>query len=245
VAKKVDPKAKKREFLSFKVVGVGGIGGHLAPNLCRYLNYGESDSPVKVSLIDGDSFEPKNLIRQNCGWDDVHLNKAMSLATKLDGEFEILSVEGVPEYVVPDNVKDIIVEGDVVFAGLDNFKSRKLIADRCEELENVTLISGGNELTDGNVQVFIKRGGKKLTANLHEYHPEIEHPRDKRPDELGCAKMMAAAPQLLFMNATIAALMLNALYTLQTIDKLEDMYGEVYTDILEARTLPDKRVPQE
>ena len=63
MAKKTESTAKKP--LKVKVVGTGGIGLSLLPNLCRYLNYsGDKFPSVELSLIDGDHFEERNRERQ-------------------------------------------------------------------------------------------------------------------------------------------------------------------------------------
>ena len=102
-----------------------------------------------------------------------------------------------------------------------------------------TLISGGNDFVDGNVQVYLRRLGRDLTPSLSRYHPEIAQPQDKNPAELSCEELMAAgAPQLLFTNLMVASMMLNAFYAF-TLDHLT--YSEVYLDILENLTRPVAR----
>ena len=46
-----------------KVIGIGGIGGCLLPVLCKFLDFKTSDK-VTLVLVDGDSYETKNLDRQ-------------------------------------------------------------------------------------------------------------------------------------------------------------------------------------
>jgi hypothetical protein len=89
----------------------------------------------------------------------------------------------------------------------------------CEdELKNVVLISGGNDLEDGNVQIFVRRDGWNQTAPLDQNHPEIASPEDKHPSEVevreGCLEQAVTAPQLLVANNMAAALMLNAFHGL-------------------------------
>jgi molybdopterin/thiamine biosynthesis adenylyltransferase len=226
------------------VIGCGGIGGALVPYLARYMQYSLADGlDIPLILVDGDEFEAKNLDRQNCSWSDLADNKAVALKNKIEKEFDGLEIETETVYVNADNVAEIIKEGDLVFLGLDNHKSRKIIADHIKTLENITVISGGNELEDGNVMIFLKVDNRQYTANLDEYNPEIADPKDKSPDELGCADMVVSARQIIFMNLTIATLMLNAYYRLTTDDNYEEMYGEVYTDIRLATTKPYLRSP--
>ncbi|RJR34015.1 MAG: hypothetical protein C4567_16170 [Deltaproteobacteria bacterium] len=221
-------------MLEIKAIGIGGIGCALLPFLCRYLQY--SGDKARITLIDGDSFERANAPRQaftRLG------NKAEVKARELAQEFENLSLRAAPEFVTPENVSRLLKEGDVIFLMVDNHASRKLVSGHAATLANVTLISGGNDFTDGNVQVYLRREGLDLTPSLTRYHPEIAQPQDRNPAELSCEELMAqGAPQLLFTNLMVASMMLNAFYAF-TRDRLD--YSEVYLDILENLTRPVSR----
>jgi hypothetical protein len=123
-----------------------------------------------------------------------------------------------------------------VFLSVDNHKTRRLVSDHCQELADVTLISGGNDFTDGNVQVYLRCGGRDVTVPLTRFHPEIAEPQDRSPHEMSCDELLVeAAPQLLFMNLAVASAMLNGFYAWR-MGKLQ--YGEVYLDILEGKASP-------
>lgn len=217
-----------------KAIGIGGIGCALLPFLCRYLQY--SGDKARITLIDGDSFERSNAARQaftRLG------NKAEVKARELAQEFENLSLRAAPEFVTEGNVSRLLKEGDVIFLMVDNHASRKLVSGHAATLANVTLISGGNDFTDGNVQVYLRREGRDLTPSLSRYHPEIAQPQDRNPGELSCEELMAqGAPQLLFTNLMVASMMLNAFYAF-TQGRLD--YSEAYLDILENLTRPVAR----
>ena len=133
----------------------------------------------------------------------------------------------------------MINEGDVVFLMVDNHASRRLVDEHAAGLADLTLISGGNDFEDGNIQVYLRREGRDLTPRLSRYHPEIARPQDRHPAELSCEELMAAgAPQLLFTNLMVAALMLNAFYAL-SLDFPE--YCEVYLDIRQNLSRPVSR----
>jgi hypothetical protein len=121
---------------------------------------------------------------------------------------------------------------------IDSLKARKEINDYCKsKLRTVTLISGGNEFIDGNIQVYAKRNGSLVpgTAPLDQWHPEIKHPTDKRKDEMSCDELAAdSTPQLVFTNNAVANMMCIAFYKYSATDISEgEHYGEVYTDILD------------
>ena len=213
-------------MLEIKAIGIGGIGCALLPFLCRYLQY--SGDKARITLIDGDRFERGNAARQ--AFSGLG-NKAEVKAGELAREYEALAFRSKPEYVTEDNVARLIGEGEVVFLMVDNHASRHLVSRHASTLADLSLISGGNDYEDGNVQVYIRQGGLDLTPSLARYHPEIATPQDRNPAAMSCEELMAAgAPQLLFANLMVASLMLNAFYALRE-GRLN--YSEVYLDILQ------------
>ena len=223
-------------MLEIKIIGIGGIGCALLPHLARYLQ--ASGEPGRLTLVDGDAFEARNADRQ----DFAELgSKAKVKAAELARQFGNLSFRAIPEYITPDNVGRIIRSGDVVFLGVDNHTTRRLASDHCQVLGDVVLISGGNDYTDGNVQVYLRRAGRDITSPLTRYHPEIADPKDRSPHEMSCDELsQEAAPQLLLTNLAVASAMLNAFFAWR-LGKLQ--YGEVYLDILEGKTSPVIRRP--
>ncbi len=213
-------------MLEIKAIGIGGIGCALLPFLCRFLQYFEARA--RLTLIDGDRFERRNAARQaftRLG------NKADIKAVELAQEFEVLSFRSVSEYVTEANVGRLIGAGEVVFLMVDNHASRNLVSHHAATLPEITLISGGNDYKDGNVQIYVRQDDQDLTPSLTRYHPEIATPQDRNPATMSCEELMeAGAPQLLFANLMVASLMLNAFYAI-TQGRLN--YSEVYLDILQ------------
>lgn len=223
-------------MLDIKVIGIGGIGCALLPHLARYLQ--ANGEGARLTLVDGDAFEIRNSDRQ--AFPELG-NKAKVKASELARQFDGLSCRAMPEFVTPETVRRIIRSGDVVFLAVDNHRTRRLVSDHCRVLPEVTLISGGNDYTDGNVQVYIRLAGRDVTSPLTSFHPEIADPRDRSPHEMSCDELsQQAAPQLLFTNLAVASAMLNAFYAWRQ-GKLQ--YGEVYLDILEGKASPVQRHP--
>jgi len=208
-----------------KVIGIGGIGTCLLPPLARYLTYTQPD--VHLQLIDGDNFTPDNRDRQSF---TALGNKAEVKAAELKEQFPSLCLDYRAEYVTSDNIILLIREGDYILLCVDNHATRKLVSDHCEELANVVLISGGNELTDGSVHVFIRRDGVSLTLPLaNDFHLEIQYPKDASPADQGCDQVVESKPQLLFTNNLIAATMLGSLFNAIA---GEVTYDEIYCDLM-------------
>ncbi len=221
------------------IIGLGGIGSILSDNLCRYLNHQENK--WTVTLIDGDSYELKNQERQTF----VRLgNKARVKAIEFRMKFENIIFNECEDYITPTNIDSSIKEGDMVFVCVDNHKTRKLISEHIKKLRNVIIVSGGNEKTDGNIQITTKKEGKFLTANLIDYHPEIDNPKDKSPHEMSCEELSKSEPQLLFTNMTVATIMCWIFYSLdKELLELDDI-GEVYFDILNMSVVAHNRIPK-
>lgn len=237
-------KSSKSSGLKVKVIGCGGIGTCLVDTLCRYLNYSEF-TDIEVSLIDGDTYEERNRERQvfrNIG------PKASITAERLREEFPRLIFWDHPVYLADHNIISLLRENDFVFSCVDNHKTRKLVSERAEELDDFTLISGGNDLEDGNVQIHIRRGGENITVPITQYHLEIKNPQDNNPGDIdegreGCQEQAAISPQLLIMNNLIAAHMLKAFYAVQKgyHEKNPKEYSEFYLDIISGKVVPRTR----
>ena len=149
------------------IIGLGGIGSILCERLARYLTY-SADDRTSLLLVDGDAYEAKNFERQ----DFTRLgNKAEVKAADLKLQFFGMNVSSFPAFVNETTLAQVIQEGDVVFLCVDNHKTRMLVSNYSKNLTDVTLISGGNDLIDGNVQIYIRKDGKDLTPDLCAYHP--------------------------------------------------------------------------
>ncbi|MHC5073041.1 MAG: ThiF family adenylyltransferase, partial [Planctomycetota bacterium] len=209
------------------------------------------DRPLRLVMLDGDSFEDSNAARQLFAYAG---NKAQVLREELLDRFagSKLTIDAIEEYVTPDNVEQLIREGDIVLAALDNHKSRLLLNERCRHLQDVTFISGGNDGvgteegvgggdgpqrgTLGSIQVYLRRSGADITPPLTHYHPEIAKPADRRPDEIDCIEALQSQPQLLFTNMMTATCILNTLMLHVCGDALH--YSELSFDVADGLMRP-------
>jgi molybdopterin/thiamine biosynthesis adenylyltransferase len=226
--------ATAKQTRKIKVIGAGGIGSHLLEPLARYLSY--TEDYVEITVIDGDKFEERNRERQRF---NACANKAEQVIEPLKQQFPRLYLRAKPEYLTEDNVIMNIREGDVVFLCVDNHATRKLVSDRCQELDNVLLISGGNDYTDGNVIRYVRQNGRDITKSPVALYDKIAKPQDKNPghftnaDRAGCDREAQTNPQLLFMNLAIASWMLNCYYSHE---QGKAKYEQIYVDILTGRS---------
>jgi len=212
--------------LDIVIIGLGGVGSILSERLCRFINFSR-DMAASILLVDGDAYEPKNYERQEF----IRMgNKADIKADELTMKFNNIEFNTYDAYINEENITSVIKEGTIVFICVDNHKSRMVINNYCKNLNNVTIISGGNELTDGNAQLYVRKGGKNLTPDLCTYHPEIANPEDKLPDEMSCEELSVSEPQLYFTNLGVATFMCWLFYN--SVVKEQYDRSEVYFDIL-------------
>ena len=236
------------EEVSIKIIGLGGVGAIIARYGCLFLSSPSLNEDARIMLIDGDNYEPKNACRmlfKNIG------NKAEVMREELleyleDSRVTILAL---PEYVTTANIERLIQEDDIVFLAVDNHKTRNLVNEYCQKLEDITLISAGNDPEGqdtsgkplrgsyGNCQIYIRRKGQNITNDLTRFHPEIADPKDDLPTEASCSEMLASVPQILFTNMQAAACALQAFYRLIT---GAEQFGEVAFDTVDAvmRSVP-------
>ncbi|MHC4942565.1 MAG: ThiF family adenylyltransferase [Planctomycetota bacterium] len=223
-----------------KLVGLGGVGCILLEHLALFLS--NLDKSMRLVLIDGDDFEPRNaerMVFRELG------NKARVKASEMAPLLERtdVMVVPVPEYINEENLSRLIEAGDHVLLCVDNHPTRRLVSDFCATLPDVALFSGGNDGvvpprewgTYGSVQVAIRRGGKDLTVPITRYHPEIANAEGDLPGGPDCAQLAESIPQIQFTNLTVAAWMLNAFFA-YACGRLS--YQELKFDILDGRTLP-------
>ncbi len=231
-------------------IGLGGVGMYVAKTAATFLAGLQRAMPnkeINLLLCDGDEFSFGNTYRMDV---PEMGNKAEVLGREMLKRFDVpgFSVRWKAEYVKPENICDIIQEGDCVLLAVDNHATRKLVSDYCcENLNDFVIISGGNDGVDeglrgtyGNVQVHVREDGVSKTAQLTRFHPEIKNPADKSPSEMDCLELEAAGvPQLAVVNLAVASAMLSSLMRLLMPVEGERMWDEISLDIIEGVNQPN------
>ena len=152
------------------VVGAGGTGGYLIPNLARQVALQNklraiSDlRPHTLTIIEADEVELKNLTRQNFIERDIEKNKGQVLAERYGAAFG-LTINFVPEYIESkDQLKTIInrvreAQGynmmPVLVDCVDNNATRQIMHEAVREIstqgKDIFFLSSGNEEWSGQV----------------------------------------------------------------------------------------------
>jgi len=195
-------------------VGMGGIGSQLCEPICRFVNFLDNKNDYSIIFIDGDEYEESNQTRQNIDIEDLGINKAESQLKKMYRLFPNLDLQTNAIYINNRNIKDLIDPNQniIVLAGVDNNKTRNVLQKYCLTLENVLLLSGGNEYYDGDVQIYARKEGKELLPPIWKYNQGIMRPKDKSPENIGCDELVESVPQLIFTNGMVSACMQMAFY---------------------------------
>lgn len=163
------------------VVGCGGNGGYVIPQVARYIrsfmDKQEMASAVQrnrkkftidLTLIDGDDVEQKNLIRQNFINPDIGKNKAQVMAERYGRVFG-LEVGIVKRYLNHELTEKLIRQSKdsvVILGCVDNNFTRRIIHEGVfDEAHNVMYASHlfwidvANEMFDGQLVIGYRHKG--------------------------------------------------------------------------------------
>lgn len=153
--------AEEQETLYRKhvlVLGCGGLGGYLIELLAR-LGVG------RLTVVDGDGFEPSNLNRQLYSAPAVlGRSKAMTAAERVRAIAPNTAVEPVQAFFSEQN-GDALVQGtDLVMDALDNLPARLLLEDVCDRC-HVPYVHGA--ILGWNLQVTTGLPGSRVLHGLY------------------------------------------------------------------------------
>jgi hypothetical protein len=233
------------------VIGVGGVGSHLCRGLAPLLEY--QDPGSVLFLLDGDSFEDGNRERQDF---TTYGFKAQVRAAELQASFPQTVIIPQPYFVVEKveegaerteggtvTVADVVSEGDIVFATVDNHAARALVFNRARELDNVDVFTGGNdEAWFGSTYHYRRRNGVDVTEHPAERHAEFVDPPDRNPGDLSCEERakLPGGSQVLATNMAVAAVLLARVQQ-ACFDDEEDEAAEICFDLALGRAMPHDR----
>lgn len=216
---------------TYIMIGAGGTGTHLIPKALAYLDayHRNEGSDWQFVVIDGDNFEEKNGDRQLFDSGFLMANKAEAMAQM----YNRFPVRAVPRFIGREDLEEFIQNSDTIFICADNHSIRALVEERALALDDITVINAGNELSDGNVQLWVREQGQNLTPRLTYMHPEIIYIGEEDRSAMSCqqAAQLPGGGQLILANAQAADWMLAALHRRITGDFRKTGRGEGWTEI--------------
>lgn len=241
------------EKINLVLVGCGGTGSWLAPHVVRFarLLVEKFNREVRVTFVDPDKVETKNIYRQNFCEAEVGQYKAEALALRyslawgipIDAMTQHFNVNCVPMFRTPESLT-------VLIGCVDNTVARQEIERRAVEGsyrdEKVWWLDCGNKKTVGQVLLGTYRESEEsplLFDGLCGWlplpslqHPELVEPIADDFDDsavehdamLSCAELAMQGSQSLSINTRMAAIAGEMLEKFLLTNDLE--YYAVYID---------------
>jgi molybdopterin/thiamine biosynthesis adenylyltransferase len=174
------------------IIGCGGVGSAILPSFCLL------KSPGEITLIDGDSIEPKNLNRQMFDAAQIGMNKARALAARY-------GCHCIPEWFSRGKIRHF--RNDWLICLVDNHRTRLETLDVCDEY-GCQAIFAANEMHSSEAYCY-RRLWHDTSRDPRVYYPEITTDRsgDPRAATIGCTgEMQENNRQLVSANLMAAAL---------------------------------------
>jgi molybdopterin/thiamine biosynthesis adenylyltransferase len=110
------------------VCGAGGLGGTIIELLAR-------QGIGHLVIVDNDRFAENNLNRQILATEsDLRKSKVNVAAARVKKINSAVVISAVNKTIDSKNIKEIIIGASVVLDGLDNLKTRRIVARACDEL---------------------------------------------------------------------------------------------------------------
>jgi molybdopterin/thiamine biosynthesis adenylyltransferase len=219
------------------LIGAGGVASYLLPVLLKTFK------PAKLTLIDKDVLEERNLDRQMFDESSVGHNKAEALvACNRGGQRNWPAVEIITEWftdatVLPDDV-------DALICMADNHEARHATILKAREL-GIRAYIGGNEYLDSQAFIYSKEMDGTPKDPLVRY-PDIATSHEGSPFRCqGDAQI--SSPQLAIANLSCAAKLLHLLWVYErwlppvkhelTAQSLGNLPVELFTSLTENSSL--------
>jgi molybdopterin/thiamine biosynthesis adenylyltransferase len=138
------------------VCGAGGLGGTIIELLAR-------QGIGHLVIIDNGKFEENNLNRQIIATEsDLNKSKVKVGAARIKKINSAVTITAVNIKINSKNVKSLIKDMDVVIDGLDNLKTRRIVARACDELK-IPFVHGAIAGFSGQLMTIFP-GDKGLNA---------------------------------------------------------------------------------
>lgn len=209
-------------FFDIIVIGTGGTGGNYLRDFGRYL-YSlpvERKSRIRITIVDGDTVEKRNIGRQPFSVDDVGENKAVAMAVALEDVFELMNVRAVPAYLEQaEQIKrwtdsDSNTKLTLLIGCVDNHHARKVMHEYFKKFSKhpsglgLFYLDAANEYSVGEVVTAISTPKGIVAPDRKYYYPNMFRGKLKRAAELSCQEMNEISPQHIVTNVMAANLLL-------------------------------------
>lgn len=168
---------RRQEAYNIVIVGCGATGSQLLPSLTQLLANNEGH---RLTVIDQDIFEEKNMLNQKCLYKDLGKPKSEVLGTRYKKVYPHLDISYIDEYVTkPESlIKLLDIYGyiPVLVGCVDNNATRKLFHEvfQSKKLPHLVYIDSGNgtDVMTGQTVVGYKThcGSEQVPDERHGYN---------------------------------------------------------------------------
>lgn len=202
------------------VVGCGGTGGNFIKEFARFLysNGRNGEVGIKVTLIDGDIVEEKNIARQPFTKEDVGLNKAEAMCQAIYEVFG-LSFEFYGNYIdSAKTLKSICADNyfPILVGAVDNHAARRVMHEYFEITESCIYLDSANEFSYGELVIGACLDGQIIYPDRTHYFRDILEDTSKSRSQMGCEELNRVAPQHIATNLFAANLLLASVVQILT-----------------------------
>jgi len=226
------------------VIGAGGTGSMLLPNLARFLR--SHSFAGSLIIADGDEYSVSNSDRQSFNLSKVGTNKAeyqsMVIASHIPDFAD--NIEYIPEYLSKEDIDSMVLDGTIVINCADNNAIRKYVEDRVLQLNTAAHVCCGNELRNGQVQCSVRKNGTQVSPSIYKQSPNFNITNDDR-SSMTCEEIanLPSGGQIIATNMMAASLALNyvvQLFSNSILHNYGDIVpaGTVYYDIFTLKFEP-------
>lgn len=214
-------KLEKPKNLIIACVGAGGTGGCFYKELIRYTNTVNQFFYCSIILIDGDSVEEKNQIRQPFMKEDIRKKKAVVLHNMAQDNinknhrlfvypYYLETVNDLKESIQPAYRADM--ENELYLIGaVDNHRARQVLHEYFIESDTLVYIDSANEYSEGEIVVSRKQEGKVIAPPRAFYFPDVLTDQTPSASELSCGALNFSDPQHMVTNLTAGHMTLRCL----------------------------------
>lgn len=149
------------------IVGVGALGSHLVQFI--------RNCDAKITVIDFDCVEQKNVLSQFYAKNGVGKSKVLALA-QLMGFVYGVKLETIPHKLTKDNVNQLLGKADLIVDCLDNGEARSLVQNYARQNKVACLHGGlaadgafGRVIWDDNFSIDNESGAGAATCENGDY----------------------------------------------------------------------------
>jgi hypothetical protein len=201
-------------FGSCTLVGCGGTGSTLAPQLARLLHY-HPNGPEAIAFVDADKIETRNLERQPFEPGEVGTCKSQAIADATGALVPGIGASWHETYLDrPLALKFLRAQPNpMLILAVDNDATRKVSLEACDKLSGDFLwispgnadASAGSDIIRGTVAWWGRQRGQPVGVDPRICFSNIASPADDLPRVGTCSSQAPSHPQLLAANFLAAA----------------------------------------